>query len=152
MESRNITSPNQHVFREGWSVDTAIHSLINRIEDAKRISKHVLVLSVNIKGAFNNLQHQTIINSLIRSGAPDNIFQIFISLLQNRLATMLTPQGKVSKEQGKGFPQGSCSGPALWNLVTNNILTQHWPAKVFIQASADDFGLVFHSNILSKLS
>ncbi|GBN55189.1 hypothetical protein AVEN_214261-1 [Araneus ventricosus] len=102
MESCNITSRNQHVFLEGRSVDTAIHSLINRIADSKRLSKHVLVLSSDIKGAFDNLQHQAIINSLIRCGAPDNIFLIFISLLQNRLVTMQTPEGKVSKEQARG--------------------------------------------------
>ncbi|GBN66383.1 hypothetical protein AVEN_141070-1 [Araneus ventricosus] len=151
MESRNITSPNQHVFREGRSIDTAIHSLINRIKDAKRISKHVLVPSIDIKGALENLQHQAIINSIIRKGAPDNIVQIFISPLRNRLVAIQTPRSKVSKEQGKGCPQGSCSGPALWNLVANDILTQHWTAKVFIQAFTDDFGLVIYSNVLSKL-
>ncbi|GBM33491.1 hypothetical protein AVEN_272991-1 [Araneus ventricosus] len=100
LESRNITSPNQHRFREGRSVDTAKQSIINRIEDAKRISKHVLVLSIDIKGTFDNLQHQAIMNSLIKREAPDNIVQIFISLLHNRLVTMQTQQGKVSKEQG----------------------------------------------------
>ncbi|GBN45593.1 hypothetical protein AVEN_47607-1 [Araneus ventricosus] len=153
MESRNITSPNQHVFRECRFVDTAIHSLINRIADAKRKSKHVLVLTIDIKGAFDNLHHQVIIDSLIRSGAPGNFVQIFIRLLHNRLVTMQTPEGKVSKEKGKVvFPQGSCSGPALCNLVANDILTQHWPAEVFIEASADDFDLVIHSNVLSKLN
>ncbi|GBN39209.1 hypothetical protein AVEN_24064-1 [Araneus ventricosus] len=102
MESCNITSRNQHLFNECMLIDTAIHSLINRIADAKRLSKHVLVLSSDIKGVLENLQHQAIINSLIRSGAPDNIVLILISLLQNRLVTMQTPQGKVSKEQTKG--------------------------------------------------
>ncbi|GBO43803.1 hypothetical protein AVEN_126493-1 [Araneus ventricosus] len=106
MESCNITSRNQHVFLEGRSVDTAIHSLINRIADAKRLSKHVLVLSSDIKGAFDNLQYQAIINSLIRSGSPDNIVLIFISLLQNWLVTMQTPREKSLKNRPRADRSG----------------------------------------------
>ncbi|GBO11739.1 hypothetical protein AVEN_94212-1 [Araneus ventricosus] len=46
-----------------------------------------------------------------------NINRLFHSLLQNRKVTLLTPQGRATKEQKQGCPQYSCSSPALWNLV-----------------------------------
>ncbi|GBM59817.1 hypothetical protein AVEN_10024-1 [Araneus ventricosus] len=60
---------------------------------------------------------------------------------------LLTPQGRARKDQKQGCPQGSCSSPALWNLVTNEILNQVWPDNVHIQAFADDFVLVNTSKI-----
>ncbi|GBM13650.1 hypothetical protein AVEN_229611-1 [Araneus ventricosus] len=41
-----------------------------------------------------------------------------------------------------GCPQGSCSGPALWNLVTNEILQELWQENIAIQALANDFVIV----------
>ncbi|GBM48243.1 hypothetical protein AVEN_72508-1 [Araneus ventricosus] len=40
-----------------------------------------------------------------------------------------------------GCPQGSCSGPALWNRVASESL-KDWPENTAIQAFADDFVIV----------
>ncbi|GBM21357.1 Putative protein in type-1 retrotransposable element R1DM, partial [Araneus ventricosus] len=141
----------QHGFREGKSVDTAINELLRNIKTAKRDGKHVLVLSSDIKGAFDNLQHRAILKTLDASACPSNINRLFHSLLQNRKVTLLTAQGRVTKEQKQGCPQGSCSGPALWNLVANEILIQVWPDNVHIQAFADDFVLVIKADTNKSL-
>ncbi|GBL66849.1 hypothetical protein AVEN_211241-1 [Araneus ventricosus] len=127
LEYTNSLNDRQHGFREGKSVDTAINELLRKIQTARRDGKHVLVLSIDIKGAFDNLQHRAIFKSLDASACPSNINRLFHSLLQNRKVTLLTPQGRATKDQKQGCPQGSCSGPALWNLVANEILNQVWP-------------------------
>ncbi|GBN41043.1 Putative protein in type-1 retrotransposable element R1DM [Araneus ventricosus] len=136
---------------EGKSVDTAINELLINIKTARRDDKHVLVLSIDIKGAFDNLQHRSILKTLEASACPSNINRLFHSLLQNRIVTLLTPQGRATKEQKQGCPQGSCSGPALWNLVANEILNQVWPDNVHIQAFADDFVLVIKADTNKSL-
>ncbi|GBM31783.1 hypothetical protein AVEN_56891-1 [Araneus ventricosus] len=65
--------------------------------------------------------------------------------------TLLTPQGRATKEQKQGCPQGSCSGPALWNLVANEILNQVWPDNVHIQSFANDFVLVIEADTNKSL-
>ncbi|GBM52054.1 hypothetical protein AVEN_23288-1 [Araneus ventricosus] len=60
--------------------------------------------------------------------------------------TLLTSQGRATKDKKQGCPQGSCSGLALWNLVANEILNQVWPDNVHIQAFADDFVLVIEAD------
>ncbi|GBO16781.1 hypothetical protein AVEN_25403-2-1, partial [Araneus ventricosus] len=135
----------QHGFREGKSVDTTINELLSKIQTARRDGKHVLVLSIDIKGAFDNLQHRAILKSLDSSAWPVNINRLFHSLLQNRKVTLLTPQGKATKDQKQDCLQGSCSGPVLWNLVANEIFNQAWPDNVHIQALADDFVLVIEA-------
>ncbi|GBM51268.1 hypothetical protein AVEN_267136-1 [Araneus ventricosus] len=66
--------------------------------------------------------------------------------------TLLTPQGRATKEkQGCPLSQGSCSGPALWNLAANKILNQVWPDNVRIQAFSDDFVLVIKADTNKSL-
>ncbi|GBM41030.1 Putative protein in type-1 retrotransposable element R1DM [Araneus ventricosus] len=136
----------QHGFREGKSADTAINELLRNIKTARRDGKHVLVLFIDIKGAFDNFQHRAILKTLDASACPSNMNRLFHSLLQNRKLTLLTPQGRATNEQKQGCPQGSCSGPVLWNLVANEILNQVWPDNVHIQAFADDFVLVIKAD------
>ncbi|GBM95806.1 hypothetical protein AVEN_165506-1 [Araneus ventricosus] len=49
------------------------------------------------------------------------------------------------QDQKQGCPQGSCSGPSLWNVVANEILLENWPINTSIQTFADDFVLVSHA-------
>ncbi|GBO05796.1 Putative protein in type-1 retrotransposable element R1DM [Araneus ventricosus] len=146
LESTNSLNDRQHGFREGKSVDTAINELLSKIQTARRDDKHVLVLSIDIKGTFDNLQHRAILKSLDASACPVNINRLFNSLLQNRKMTLLTPRGSATKDQKQGCPQGSCSGPALWNLVANETLNPVWLDNVHIQAFADDFVLAIEAD------
>ncbi|GBM74546.1 hypothetical protein AVEN_184356-1 [Araneus ventricosus] len=59
---------------------------------------------------------------------------------------MQTTYGIVTRDQKQGCPQGSCCGSALWNMVTNERLSQQWPDNVHIQANADDSIIVLASN------
>ncbi|GBN57771.1 hypothetical protein AVEN_262042-1 [Araneus ventricosus] len=112
------------------------------IHEGKRNKDNILVLSVDIKGAFDNIQHQSIVNCLDNLNCPLNIRNIFENLLQTREAILNTQEGQETREQKQGCPQGSCSGPALRNLVGNDLLNQDWSAHTSIQAFADDFVLV----------
>ncbi|GBL88940.1 hypothetical protein AVEN_240888-1, partial [Araneus ventricosus] len=63
---------------------------------------------------------------------------LVISLdIKGRQVALNTPQGPATLPQHRGCPQGSCTGPAFWNLVANEVLTQSWPEGVHLQA--DDF-------------
>ncbi|GBN27138.1 Retrovirus-related Pol polyprotein from type-1 retrotransposable element R1 [Araneus ventricosus] len=50
-----------------------------------------------------------------------------------------------------GWPQGSCSGSTLWNLVANEILQETWPENTATQAFADDFAIVSHAATKIKI-
>ncbi|GBN24231.1 hypothetical protein AVEN_102236-1 [Araneus ventricosus] len=122
-----------------------IMKLLDTIHKGKASGDHVLVLSIDIKGAFDNIQHSAISSYLDNSKCPANIVNIFKNLLQNRKVILNTCEGPVIRDQKQGCPQGSCSGPALWNLVANEILQENWPINSSIQAFADDFVLVSHA-------
>ncbi|GBN76905.1 Putative protein in type-1 retrotransposable element R1DM [Araneus ventricosus] len=94
---------------------------------------------------LDNIQHSAISSYLDNSKCPTNIVNIFKNLLQNRKVILNTCEGAAIRDQNQGCPQGSCSGPALWNLVANEILQENWLINTSIQAFADDFVLVSHA-------
>ncbi|GBO09341.1 hypothetical protein AVEN_123914-2-1, partial [Araneus ventricosus] len=79
---------------------------------------------------------------LRNSSCPSNVQQIFESLLDNRRIVIPTNEGLAQQKQTRGCPQGSCSGPALWNLVADEVLSATFPENTNIQAFADDFLIV----------
>ncbi|XP_055951673.1 uncharacterized protein LOC129987758 [Argiope bruennichi] len=118
---------------------------MREIKLAKQNKNHVLLLSIDIKGAFDNIQHAAIEDYLNNSNSPANLIEIFKDILKNRKVVLNTAEGPAEREQKQGCPQGSCSGPALWNLVANEILQQEWPRNTTIQAFADDFAIITHA-------
>ncbi|GBM80924.1 hypothetical protein AVEN_243218-1 [Araneus ventricosus] len=48
-------------------------------------------------------------------------------------------------ESATRLPQGSCTGPAFWNLVADEVLRQDWTQGVHLQAFADDFVFLVNS-------
>jgi len=55
-----------------------------------------------------------------------------------RPAAVATNSLKREKIVTRGCPQGSCSGPGLWNLQFNSLLTQTFLARTKVVAYADD--------------
>ncbi|GBN29727.1 hypothetical protein AVEN_158410-1 [Araneus ventricosus] len=106
-ESANSLNDRQHGFREGKSVDTAINELLSKFQTAIKDGSHVLVLSIDIKGAFDNLKHRALLKSLDARTCPININRLFRSLLKTMNVTLLTPQGRATKNQNQGCPQDS---------------------------------------------
>ncbi|GBM01527.1 hypothetical protein AVEN_202863-1 [Araneus ventricosus] len=121
-------------------------SLITKIKESKSSAKHSIVLSIDIKGAFVNL-NQAILKALTESPCPRNITTVFSNILQNRQVSIQTPTGPIIRNQAKGCPQGSCSSPALWNLVANTALNLPWQDGIHVQAFADDFAMVIKEQL-----
>ncbi|KAG8174720.1 hypothetical protein JTE90_025063 [Oedothorax gibbosus] len=43
---------------------------------------------------------------------------------------------EISKAVERGCPQGSCSGPLLWNMIADEALKLNWPDGCYAQAYA----------------
>ncbi|GBN92422.1 Putative protein in type-1 retrotransposable element R1DM [Araneus ventricosus] len=142
LEKNNKLHEQQYGFRQGKSVDLALHSLVSRLTEAKRKNLQTLFISIDIKGAFDNLQYSSIKNSIDNITAKSNITETLRDILSNRKVILQTQIGPTFWPQTKGCAQGSCSGPAFWNLVADNILKADWPSDVHLQAFADDFAFV----------
>ncbi|GBM93049.1 Putative protein in type-1 retrotransposable element R1DM [Araneus ventricosus] len=142
LEKNNKLHDQQYGFRQGKSVDLALSTLVSKLEEAKRKDLQTLFISIDIKGAFDNLQYSSIKNSIDKIATKSNITETLKDILNNRKVIIQTQIGPSSWPQTRGCAQGSCSGPAFWNLVADNILNADWPPDVHLQAFADDFAFV----------
>ncbi|GBM22055.1 Putative protein in type-1 retrotransposable element R1DM [Araneus ventricosus] len=144
-------NPRQYGFKEGKSIDNALDSLLQNIDQHKKQKHHIAIVSIDIKGAFDSLKYPSIIEKIRKSSCPSNIQQILESLLENRTIVIPTNEGLAQQRQTRGCPQGSCSGPALWNLVADEVLGATFPENTTIQAFADDFLIVAAAESERKL-
>ncbi|GBL98598.1 hypothetical protein AVEN_19665-1 [Araneus ventricosus] len=93
-----------------------LHEIILNGKNRKLFTTLVLL---DIKGASDNAWWPFILSLLRNANIPGNLFAVIYSFLKDRTATLSL--GHYSKERHlqKGCPQGSISGPLLWNIIIN---------------------------------
>ena len=64
----NILSRGQHAYNKGRSVETALHSLVCRIEKSLAQKEYTPATFLDIEGAFNNVELCAITGALERLG------------------------------------------------------------------------------------
>ncbi|GBO21033.1 Retrovirus-related Pol polyprotein from type-1 retrotransposable element R1 [Araneus ventricosus] len=155
LKTNKLQHPLQYGFREGKSADDALLYVTSLLEQARRQRKHAVLISLDISGAFDSLQYSSIRDRFSSLSLFSNISETLLDTLRNRKVAMQTSEGPVLWEQIQGRPQGSCSGPAFWDILADEILLVQWPQGIHLQAFADDFAFIITDNTregLRKLS
>ncbi|GBN92385.1 hypothetical protein AVEN_26102-1 [Araneus ventricosus] len=96
LEKDNSLHPLQFGFRQGKSVDLALNSLLSKIKEAKQKKLHTLLLSIDIKGAFDGLLHSSIKSSIDKITTASNITETLKDILHNRKVILPTQTGPVT--------------------------------------------------------
>ena len=112
----------QHAYCSTKGTDTALSTLVNMIESCILRSKICLVLSVDIKGAFNNLATKTIHKVLVDIKYPPIMIRWYMNFLKNRnsIAEVL---GIIKTIRPVcGTPQGGVLSSRIWNLAFDPLL------------------------------
>ncbi|GBO12315.1 Putative protein in type-1 retrotransposable element R1DM [Araneus ventricosus] len=104
LENDNSLHPLQFGFRQRKSVDLALSTLLSKIKDSKSKKQHTLLLSIDIKGAFDGLLHSSIKSSLDKITTPSNITETLKDVLNNRKVIISTQIGPTSWNQTRGCP------------------------------------------------
>ncbi|GBM20802.1 hypothetical protein AVEN_108252-1 [Araneus ventricosus] len=112
---------------------------------------YVRLSALNIQGAFDQLQYNSIRNSLDEIKFPSHTIETLKDILNHRKLNIQTVQGPVSWSQRQGCAKGSCTGPVFWNLAANEITSEEWQPEVYLQAFADDFIFVISEPTGAKL-
>lgn len=134
------------------------HDLITRLieriitnKEATRNRGHSTIISMDIKGAFDNVDHNTIINKLYQTfGYQSNITKWISQYLMDKEIVLEYKNIRSNPVKiCKGVPQGSCLGPALWNFAIENITTYMNnvnPDTLEILTYADDVIIIAHNH------
>lgn len=149
-------------YQFGFSARRSRHDIIARIIEMTLKHKHVhrnkartLLLSLDIEGAFDNVNQDLLIKKMDSEFRRDPLKYWLAEFILNR--NIQIRWGKLTsqvREVCTGVPQGSALGPILWNYMINDLekdITE--PGKTEILKYADDI-IVIHNfeHINSKIS
>ena len=153
LEANRLNNPYQYGFR----ALRGRHDLITRIieltikhrnESAPTTykSRRTTIISLDIEGAFDNVNQDKLITKLMDDLDSDNLKYWLTFFILNR-GIVLKHDGRLSKRASicTGVPQGSSLGPTLWNYTINRIDDNiNIPGTLELLTYADDLYLIYN--------
>ena len=149
--NKDILNPHhQYGFRKGRSTQQAIITLVDRITKSQDIGDIVITLLIDLKKAFDTIDHRILLRKLYSYGIRGTMFKWIESYLTGRSQYVIF-DGKVSETRSIkcGVPQGSILGPLLFILSVNDICNVS--PILFKILYADDTCVLISGNHLNNL-
>lgn len=134
---------NQYGFMPQRGTEDALYALIGHLRAEIKAKKIVLLISLDIEGAFDNAWWPALKRQMVVKNCPKNIYALVASYLEDRKIRVNYARATSEKGTTKGCVQGSIAGPTFWNLILDSLLHKMASMGVYCQAFADDVVLVF---------
>ena len=140
--SNGLLNNNQYGFTPQRSTVDAAMAVKNILQEGLDNGQYAVVVSLDVKGAFDAAWWPSILNGLQDLNCPGNLYYLVQSYLSERTATLSTNNSVMERKVVKGCPQGSCCGPGLWNIQYNSLLRVKTTANTKLIAFADDLVVI----------
>ena len=99
---------------------------------------YVVMISLDVLGAFDATWYPSILNNLRNLRCPSNLYNLTRTYFSDRVATWHANTYRMERKVSRGCPQGSCCGPAFWNVMYDALLNLEYSTHSKIIAFADD--------------
>ena len=151
VETQALLPYNHLGARRSMSVEHALHMLLEHIHSAFDTVRPVAsLLSLDVSGAFDNVEHQRLTHNLRQRRCPEGIARFIENFLQGRSTTIKMPEFTSSPySTPTGIPQGSPLSPILY-LFYNADLVERTNDRDVGATQAASIGWVDDVNIVVK--
>jgi hypothetical protein len=120
--NNNLLNQNQYGFTPRKSTTDATLAVKDYIEKGIRRGHITILVSLDVRGAFDAEWWPSILHALKEFNCPKNLYKLASSYFSERTATLLTNIIRTEREVSKGCLQGSCCGSGFWNIQFNSLL------------------------------
>jgi hypothetical protein len=120
------------------------------VENGLVAGDFIVLVSLDVKGAFDAAWWSSILNGLKACGCPKNQYNLTKSYFNQLTAVLSTNSIRMEKEVSKGFPKGSCCCPGFWNTLYNSLLNLKFTRRTKAVAFADDLILAVRGKTVSE--
>ena len=149
---QNPMHKNQHGFRKGMSCSTSLSTLTEEIEHALKNDLKVLLVNLDIKGAFSNVQYDDIVRTLQERGTDQLTINWIEYFLKHRKIYVDYKGIMVKRFTTMGCPQGAIYSPTLWNINNDSLHELYDNGPVSSNGYADDISLYVIGNDLEEMA
>ena len=129
---------NQHGFLKGKSCESALSTVVNKIEHAILQKKSCLGVFLDISGAFDNVDFDSVKRILTHRNIDPRITNWYDHLLRNREITGTINGAENIRQPIRGTPQGGVLSAIIWILVNQELLDTFKTGAVVSTGLADD--------------
>jgi hypothetical protein len=146
----NILISSQYGFRTSYSTEMAIHDFYHKISDGIDDNNYVIGLFVDLKKAFDTVNHKVLLTKLNHYGIRGVALQWIENYLSNRQQYVsLNKTISDLKTVRCGVPQGSILGPLLFIIYINDIV--NCSKLLYMILYADDTNIIYTHKDLNTL-
>ena len=121
----------QYGFRTGHSCENAVSELLGEIIKGNQEGLYTVSMFLDLSKAFDTLEHEVLFKKLERygiRGTSNNWFRDYLNNRKIRTKCTVASTGKTEYSEYKainfGTPQGSCLGPLIFIILTNDLHRQ----------------------------
>lgn len=143
LEENGALSDRQFGFREGKSTAGALKELRRKIRRARSGKRWGVVVSFDIRNAFNSVKWGSILEGCRRAGLSPYLQRLVREYGNGRILLYTGACGEeVEHPCNRGVPQGAVLGPTLWNIAYNVVLNIGCTGDLTTLGFADDTLLI----------